>query len=70
LLKRLTDVVELYLTLRSRRGCYAIHDFLDAWNEHPEPFVGTATVDSVVEKRSRCRQTLAKGWYKTAGANP
>jgi hypothetical protein len=37
---------------------HAIHDFLDAWNEHPEPFVWTATVDSIVEKRSRRRQTL------------
>ena len=39
---------------------HAIHDFLDAWNEHPQPFVWTATVDSIMEKLSRCRQTLEK----------
>jgi hypothetical protein len=39
---------------------HAIHDFLDAWNEHPKPFVWTATVDSIMEKLSRCRQTLEK----------
>lgn len=36
----------------------AIEDFLQAWNENPKPFVWTATVDSIVEKLSRCRQTL------------
>jgi hypothetical protein len=38
----------------------AIADFLAAWNQHPKPFVWTATVKSIVEKLSRCRQTLEK----------
>ena len=29
-----------------------------AWNENPKPFVWTATVDSIVAKLARCRQTL------------
>jgi len=33
---------------------------LAAWNENPKPFVWTATVDSIVEKLSRCRQTLER----------
>ena len=36
----------------------AIEDFLSVWNENPKPFVWTATVDSIVAKLSRCRQTL------------
>jgi len=36
----------------------AINDFLAAWNEHPKPFVWTATVESIVAKLARCRQTL------------
>lgn len=36
----------------------AIDEFLDAWNENPRPFVWTATVQSIVEKLQRCRQTL------------
>ena len=36
----------------------AINDFLTAWNENPRPFVWTATVDSIVAKLARCRQTL------------
>ncbi len=48
-----------------RRGAFfsvadlerAIVEFLAAWNEEPKPFVWTATVDSIVEKLSRCRQT-------------
>jgi len=51
-----------------RRGAFfsvedlkrAIRDFLDAWNENPKPFVWTATVESIMEKLSRCRQTLEK----------
>jgi len=51
---------------RIRRGSFgsvadlqnAIEEFLQAWNENPKPFVWTATVDSIVEKLSRCRQTL------------
>ena len=30
------------------------------WNENPNPFVWTATVDSIVAKLARCRQTLEK----------
>ena len=36
----------------------AIEDFLAAWNQNPKPFVWTATVDSIVAKLTRCRQTL------------
>src|SRR5579863_10506757 len=35
----------------------AINDFLVAWNENLRPFVWTATVDSIVAKLARCRQT-------------
>ena len=38
----------------------AIDEFLAAWNENPKPFLWTATVDSIVEKLSRCRQTLER----------
>jgi transposase len=51
---------------RVRRGAFfsvedlqkAILEFLEAWNDDPKPFVWTATVDSILEKLSRCRQTL------------
>ena len=51
---------------RIRRGVFlsvpdliaAIEEFMDRWNNHPKPFVWTATVDSIVEKLQRCRQTL------------
>lgn len=51
---------------RIRRGSFlsvgdlvdAITDFLAAWNENPRPFVWSATVDSIVAKLTRCRQTL------------
>ena len=51
---------------RIRRGSFgsvadlkqAIDEFLAVWNETPRPFLWTATVDSIVEKLSRCRQTL------------
>jgi transposase len=36
----------------------AIEEFLAAWNENPRPFVWTATVDSILAKLARCRQTL------------
>jgi hypothetical protein len=36
----------------------AIREFLAAWNEAPKPFVWTATVDSILAKLGRCRQTL------------
>src|SRR6266487_763591 len=38
----------------------SIDAFLKAWNEDPKPFVWTATVESITEKLSRCRQTLEK----------
>ena len=51
---------------RIRRGSFgsvedlthAIVEFLEVWNEHPKPFVWTATVESILEKLARCRQTL------------
>jgi transposase len=53
-------------TKRVRRGSFysvedlqkAITEFLTAWNEHPRPFLWTATVESIKEKLTRCRQTL------------
>jgi len=53
---------------RIRRGSFfsveelqqAIEEFLQAWNEQPKPFVWTATVESILEKLSRCRQTLER----------
>ncbi len=36
----------------------AIDAFLTAWNQDPKPFVWTATVESIQEKLTRCRQTL------------
>jgi len=36
----------------------AIEEFLLAWNDNPKPFVWTATVESIIAKLSRCRQTL------------
>ena len=51
---------------RIRRGSFAsvedlkqaIEEFLLAWNDNPKPFVWTATVESIIAKLSRCRQTL------------
>ncbi len=51
---------------RVRRGSFcsvkdlqlAITEFLMAWNENPRPFVWTATVESIQQKRAHCRQTL------------
>jgi len=51
---------------RLRRGVFvsvedlklAIEEFLSAWNTDPKPFVWTATVDSILQKLSRCKQTL------------
>jgi transposase len=53
---------------RIRRGVFvsvddlekAIEEFLAAWNHDPKPFVWTATVESILEKLSRCRQTLER----------
>jgi hypothetical protein len=36
----------------------AITEFLAAWNQAPNPFVWTVTVESIMEKLSRRRQTL------------
>ena len=36
----------------------AIEEFLSVWNQNPKPFVWTATVDSILAKLARCRQTL------------
>ena len=51
---------------RIRRGVFtsvadlqaAIEEFLNAWNAKPKPFVWTATVESILAKLPRCRQTL------------
>ena len=51
---------------RIRRGVFlsvpeliaAIEEFMVSWNNNPKPFVWTASVDSIVEKLQRCRQTL------------
>src|SRR6516165_5242291 len=51
-----------------RRGAFgsvedlkeAISEFLATWKEEPKPLVWTATVESIMEKLSRCRQTLEK----------
>jgi transposase len=36
----------------------AIEEFLLTWNQKPRPFIWTATVDSILAKLARCRQTL------------
>ena len=36
----------------------AINEFLATWNQKPKPFVWAATVESIVAKLARCRQTL------------
>jgi len=38
----------------------SIDAFLKAWNKNPQPYVWTATVESITEKLSRCRRTLEK----------
>jgi transposase len=53
---------------RVRRGSFgsvaelkkAIGEFLAAWNGDPKPFVWTATVEAILEKLARCRQTLER----------
>lgn len=63
-------------TKRIRRGSFgsvaelehAIAEFLAAWNADPKPFVWTATVESILAKLSRCRQTLEK--IQSAGSKP
>jgi transposase len=49
-----------------RRGAFrsvadlqrAIEEFMHAWNANPAPFVWTATVESILEKLTRCRRRL------------
>jgi transposase len=51
-----------------RRGAFrsvddlraSINAFLSAWNDDPKPFVWTATIESITEKLSHCRQTLER----------
>ncbi len=38
----------------------SIETFLKVWNKNPKPFVWTATVESIQEKLTRCRQTLER----------
>jgi len=53
---------------RIRRGTFvsiadliaAIEEYLATWTENPKPFVWTATVESIVAKLARCKQTLEK----------
>lgn len=53
---------------RIRRGTFvsvddliaAIEEYLQAWNANPKPFVWMATVESIMKKLSRCKQTLEK----------
>jgi transposase len=53
---------------RIRRGVFvsvedlqkAIEEFLAAWNNDPKPFVWMATMESIIEKLSRCKQTLER----------
>lgn len=53
---------------RIRRGVFisvddlvaAIDEYMQAWNANPKPFVWTATVESIIAKLSRCKQTLEK----------
>ena len=58
-----------------RRGAFvsvpelqgAIEEFLKAWNEAPQPFVWTATVENIMAKVERARQRLDEikpGWFQ------
>ena len=38
----------------------AIEEYLVAWNTNPKPFIWTATVESIMEKLSHCKQTLER----------
>jgi hypothetical protein len=38
----------------------AIEEYLVAWNTNPKPLIWTATVESIMEKLARCKQTLEK----------
>lgn len=53
---------------RIRRGSFvsvaeliaAIEEYMVEWNANPKPFVWTATVESIMRKLARCKQTLEK----------
>jgi transposase len=53
---------------RIRRGVFvsvadlaaSIEEYLEVWNTKPKPFVWTATIESIVEKLTHCKQTLEK----------
>ncbi len=53
---------------RIRRGTFisvndlvaSINEYMQVWNADPKPFVWTATVESIMEKLSGCKQTLEK----------
>lgn len=53
---------------RIRRGAFvsvadlvaAIEEYLKEWNANPKPFVWMATVESIMKKLARCKQTLEK----------
>jgi transposase len=53
---------------RIRRGVFvsvdalvaAIEEYLAAWNAKPKPFIWTATVDSIIDKLTHCKQTLER----------
>src|SRR4030043_2414474 len=53
---------------RIRRGSFvsgadlvaAIEEYLAAWNAKPKPFIWTATVDSIIDKLTHCKQTLER----------
>lgn len=38
----------------------AIEDYLQAWNENPQPFVWTASAESILAKIEKCRDALEK----------
>lgn len=38
----------------------AIEEYMASWNKDPKPFIWTATVESIMAKLSRCKQTLEK----------
>ena len=38
----------------------AIDEYMQAWNANPKPFVWTATVEPIIGKLSRRKQTLGK----------
>jgi hypothetical protein len=45
-----------------RRGVFLsaadLQAALQAWNQNPQPFLWTATIESIQEKLTRCRRTL------------